>query len=322
MARPELCVLLAYAKRLLRAAAARVEPARRPVPRPRAARLLPAARSSSGSAHLLGRHALRRELVATIVANDVVNSMGITFVRAALRRDRRRAGRGGARLPDRARGDRRRRPLGRRRGARRHDGAARAERADGRASTRWSRSSPAGTCATTPSSTWQSTIDRDSPGSSSCWATCRRRPPAPGGWSSTSGSSATSEAEVPDAPARFGAAVPDLIYAPDVIAVARESGRVDRRGGACLLRGRRAAVPEHGRGAGRRLPRQDPLAAAGLGLAAGRPAAAAPPDRGPRDRAVRRLRHRQRRRGLPGGAGRSLPAAGHADGQHRRLAGG
>ena len=29
---------------------------------------------------LLGRHALRRELVATIVANDVVNSQGITFV--------------------------------------------------------------------------------------------------------------------------------------------------------------------------------------------------------------------------------------------------
>jgi glutamate dehydrogenase len=33
------------------------------------------------------------------------------------------------------------------------------------------------------------------------------------------------QAEVPDAPARFGAAVPDLIYAPDVIAVSRESGR-------------------------------------------------------------------------------------------------
>ena len=30
--------------------------------------------------HLLGRHALRRELVATIMANDVVNSQGITFV--------------------------------------------------------------------------------------------------------------------------------------------------------------------------------------------------------------------------------------------------
>ena len=52
----------------------------------RPARLLPGARSSSGSAHLLGEHPLRRELVATLVANDVVDSLGPTFVVAAVGR--------------------------------------------------------------------------------------------------------------------------------------------------------------------------------------------------------------------------------------------
>jgi glutamate dehydrogenase len=33
------------------------------------------------------------------------------------------------------------------------------------------------------------------------------------------------ENDVPEQPARFGAAVPDLVYAPDIIAVARETGR-------------------------------------------------------------------------------------------------
>jgi glutamate dehydrogenase len=79
MARPELCVLLAYAKRSLKATlveASLVDDAhmehelRRYFP--------PKVVERFG--HLLGRHPLRRELVATIVANDVINSMGITFV--------------------------------------------------------------------------------------------------------------------------------------------------------------------------------------------------------------------------------------------------
>ncbi len=79
MARPELCVLLAYAKRSLKAALVEsglvddrylVKELRGYFPPGVVDRF----------ADLLPRHALRRELVATILANDVVNCMGITFV--------------------------------------------------------------------------------------------------------------------------------------------------------------------------------------------------------------------------------------------------
>ena len=80
MAHPELCVLLAYAKRLLRDD---ILPSTLPDDPPPARRPLPPssrARWSRSSATHLAEHALRREIIATIVTNDVINSMGITYV--------------------------------------------------------------------------------------------------------------------------------------------------------------------------------------------------------------------------------------------------
>src|SRR5262249_33739739 len=77
--RPELAVLLAYAKPRLTGAL--LEP-----PLPDAPSLDGALRSYFPPAvverlgHLLGEHPLRRELVATIVSNHVVNALGPTFV--------------------------------------------------------------------------------------------------------------------------------------------------------------------------------------------------------------------------------------------------
>jgi glutamate dehydrogenase len=79
LSRPELCVLLAYAKRLLREQVLESalpddayvgESLRDYFPGPVIRQF----------GHLLADHPLRREIVATIVTNDVINSMGITFV--------------------------------------------------------------------------------------------------------------------------------------------------------------------------------------------------------------------------------------------------
>jgi glutamate dehydrogenase len=79
MARPELCVLLAYAKRRLRSqlltSTLPDEPWLADVMR----EYFPVA-VVERFGHLLGQHPLRRELVSTIVTNDVVNSVGMTFV--------------------------------------------------------------------------------------------------------------------------------------------------------------------------------------------------------------------------------------------------
>ena len=80
MARPELCVLLAYAKRLVRDQLLPSSLPGRPLPGRRPRRCTSRARSSSGSARTWPAHPLRREIIATIVVNDVINSMGITFV--------------------------------------------------------------------------------------------------------------------------------------------------------------------------------------------------------------------------------------------------
>ena len=82
--------------------------------------------------HLIGEHPLRRELIATIAANDVVNSQGITFVSRMVTETGARRVPGRARLPDRARRHRRGRALGRRRGARRRDRPRDPEPADDR----------------------------------------------------------------------------------------------------------------------------------------------------------------------------------------------
>jgi glutamate dehydrogenase len=79
LTRPELCVLIGYAKVDLRSRLLTSE-----LPdQPYFARLLDAYFPSEAVArfgHLLARHRLRRELVATVVANSLINRMGITYV--------------------------------------------------------------------------------------------------------------------------------------------------------------------------------------------------------------------------------------------------
>jgi glutamate dehydrogenase len=79
MARPELAVLLAYAKRSLSAALLRSQlPDSSYFDADLHEYFPPEVTRRFG--HLVTEHPLRRELIATIVANDVVDSQGITFV--------------------------------------------------------------------------------------------------------------------------------------------------------------------------------------------------------------------------------------------------
>jgi glutamate dehydrogenase len=79
MARPELAVLLAYAKQSLTSALLGSSlPDSRYLEQDLRSYFPPAVIERFGS--LLPEHPLRRELIATIAANDVVNSQGITFV--------------------------------------------------------------------------------------------------------------------------------------------------------------------------------------------------------------------------------------------------
>ncbi|MGH3140474.1 MAG: NAD-glutamate dehydrogenase domain-containing protein, partial [Gaiellales bacterium] len=79
MTRPELCVLLAYAKRLLREQVLESALPDDPYLVSALAEYFPPL-VVERFGHLLPDHPLRREIVATIVTNDVINSMGITFV--------------------------------------------------------------------------------------------------------------------------------------------------------------------------------------------------------------------------------------------------
>jgi glutamate dehydrogenase len=79
MTRPELCVLLAYAKRLLREQVVESSLPDDPYLVSALAEYFPA-RVVERFGGLLPHHPLRREIVSTIVTNDVINSMGITFV--------------------------------------------------------------------------------------------------------------------------------------------------------------------------------------------------------------------------------------------------
>ena len=79
MVRPELCVLLAYAKRLLRGQVLESSLPDDPYLQGVMREYFPPAVLERFSA-LLPDLPLRRELIATMVTNDVVNSMGMTFV--------------------------------------------------------------------------------------------------------------------------------------------------------------------------------------------------------------------------------------------------
>jgi glutamate dehydrogenase len=80
MVRPELAVLLAYAKRSIAAELIESDlPDSEYLEQDDLRRYFPPA-IVERFGHLIAEHPLKRELIATIVANDVVNSCGITFV--------------------------------------------------------------------------------------------------------------------------------------------------------------------------------------------------------------------------------------------------
>jgi glutamate dehydrogenase len=79
LVRPELAVLLAYAKRAIFAALVASDLPDSPYLVEDLRSYFPP-RIVERFGHLLEHHPLRRELIATIVANDVVNAQGITFV--------------------------------------------------------------------------------------------------------------------------------------------------------------------------------------------------------------------------------------------------
>ena len=223
MVRPELCVLLAYAKRLLRE---QILPSSLPddtyldgdlaeyFPRPVIARV---------GGHLSG-HPLRREIVATIVTNDVVNSMGSTFVA------RMTAETGAA--PDEV------------------CSAFLIAREVTEARTRWDDVEQLTSDIdhavqgelmlgvdgmVEQFARWYlrydaeldlaSVIARDRPGYGELLAHMQEAATSEWRLEFEEQLRRYVEAGVPEPVARFGAAVPDLVYAPDIIAVARESGR-------------------------------------------------------------------------------------------------
>ena len=79
MARPELCVLLAYAKRLLRDQILESELPDDPYLQTTLLEYFPRTIVERFEQYVQ-RHPLRRELLVTMITNDVVNSMGMTFV--------------------------------------------------------------------------------------------------------------------------------------------------------------------------------------------------------------------------------------------------
>ena len=90
MERPELAVLLAYAKRSLEPAMLGSTCRTTRASSATCARYFPPA-VVERFGHLLAEHPLRRELIATINANDVVNSLGRDVRLPARRRARRRS---------------------------------------------------------------------------------------------------------------------------------------------------------------------------------------------------------------------------------------
>jgi glutamate dehydrogenase len=81
LTRPELAVLAAGAKRQLRAALAQSSLPDQPALRETLADYFPAALAQRFD-HLLERHRLRRELVSTMLANSIVDRLGVTFAHA------------------------------------------------------------------------------------------------------------------------------------------------------------------------------------------------------------------------------------------------
>jgi glutamate dehydrogenase len=223
MARPELCVLLAYAKRLLREQILPSTLPDDPYLEHDLSAYFPGPVVERFGRHLAG-HPLRREIIGTIITNDVINSMGITFVA-------RMAAEIGA-TPD---------EISRAFLIAREVSHARAHWDDVE---RLESNVPVATQAVlmggvdemveefarwylryVPELDLASVVARDQPGFAELLD--HLQDAATSSWRMEFDERLEGyvEHEVPERPARFGAAVPDLVYAPDIIAVARESGR-------------------------------------------------------------------------------------------------
>jgi glutamate dehydrogenase len=223
MARPELCVLLAYAKRLFRDQIRNAPLLDDPYLSTALAEYFPGPVVERFGAHLAA-HPLRRELIATIITNDIVNSMGITFVP-------RMTAETGAGSDEVARAFLIARDVSQARDrwedVERLDGVIDAEvqspLMDGVDSlteqlTRWYLQNP-------QELDLGAAVERDRGGYAE--VINQMRLAATPAWRSSfeSTEAALREQGVPERPAGFGAIVPELAFAPDVVAVARETGR-------------------------------------------------------------------------------------------------
>jgi glutamate dehydrogenase len=223
MVRPELCVLLAYAKRLVRDQLLPSSLPDDPYLDDDLAMYFPGPVVERFGSHL-ATHPLRREIIATIVVNDVINSMGSTFVA-------RMAAETGSSADEICRAFLIARDVT---NARKHWDRVEALTSEVPTDvaadlmigvdrmveqyTRWYLRND-------PDLGLASTIARDRPGFAELLAHLQEV--ATSAWQEQFDErlGGLEEQHVPAEAARFGATVPDLVYGPDVIAVARESGR-------------------------------------------------------------------------------------------------
>ncbi len=147
MDRPELCVLLAYAKRSLKEAIRDSSLPDDPFLDHEVRRYFPR-QVADRFGQLIEKHPLRRDLAAMLTANAIVNDLGITWASPSRLGDRRRACRGRARLLDRPLRHEGRGAVGRRRGSRREARPGICRTCSWSASTRSSRTLPAGISST------------------------------------------------------------------------------------------------------------------------------------------------------------------------------
>jgi len=223
MVRPELCVLLAYAKRLVRDQLLPSSLPDDPYLNDDLAMYFPGPVVERFGSHLV-THPLRREIIATILVNDVINSMGSTFVA-------RMAAETGSSADEICRAFLIARDVT---NARKHwdrvEALTNEVPTDVAADlmigvdrmveqyTRWYLRND-------PDLGLASTIARDRPGFAELLAHLQEV--ATSAWQEQFDErlGGLEEQHVPPEAARFGATVPDLVYGPDVIAAARESGR-------------------------------------------------------------------------------------------------
>ncbi|HUZ83193.1 MAG TPA: NAD-glutamate dehydrogenase domain-containing protein, partial [Gaiellales bacterium] len=223
MARPELCVLLAYAKRLLREQIRHAPLLDDPYLSAALAEYFPRPVIERFGQHLAA-HPLRRDVIATIVTNDVINSMGVTFVPRMVAET-------GAGSDEVVRAFLIARDISQARGrwedVERLDGVIDAavqgslmDGVDGLTEqlVRWYLHNP-------QELDLSAAINRDRTGYAEVVE--RIRTAATPAWRSTfdDRDGRLREHGVPERAAAYGAVVPELVYAPDVVAVARQTGR-------------------------------------------------------------------------------------------------